>query len=194
MSVLFGRQELAFPVVLTWSDLTGLNVNDSCLSPMSRTRVYFDGQIEAGCHVELEGDSARHVGRVLRLRTGDSVTLFDGEGAEFDASIQVVGKSAVQLLVGDRLERDNASPLGIHLLQGVSRGERMDFVVQKATELGVARITPVMTEYCVVKLNAERARKRLDHWRGVAISASEQCGRNRLPDIDPPTGLRDWFG
>ena len=89
---------------------------------------------------------------------------------------------------------DAESPLEIHLLQGVSRGERMDLVIQKATELGVRRITPVMTGYGVVKLDPERALKKTAHWQGVAISACEQCGRNRLPQIEPPVALRNWMG
>lgn len=161
---------------------------------MPGTRLYFAGTIVAGDELTLEGDQARYVGRVLRLRPGDPITLFDGRGAEFSAVVVTSGKNTVQVSVGEQSPKDVESPLRVHLLQGISRGERMDFVIQKATELGVARITPVLTEYSVVKLEAKRAEKRLLHWRGVAVSACEQCGRNVLPQVDEAIGLRDWLG
>ena len=161
---------------------------------MSSTRLYLDAIIEPGSDLELTGDRARYVGRVLRLRKGDRLNLFDGRGGEYGADIIRTGKSSVVVQVIEAIETDVESPLDIHLLQGVSRGERMDVVVQKATELGIHRITPVQTEYTVVRLSGTRAEKRLAHWRGVAASACEQCGRNQLPGIDPITGLRDWLG
>jgi 16S rRNA (uracil1498-N3)-methyltransferase len=105
-----------------------------------------------------------------------------------------MSKSAVTLQLGNSREVGTESPLKIHLVQGISRGERMDFVVQKATELGVERITPVLTDYGVVKLDGERAVKRRDHWAGVAASACEQSGRTRPPAIDAPVLLKKWFG
>ena len=161
---------------------------------MSGTRIYFNGELVPGGHAELSGDSARYLSRVLRLRPGDDITIFNGAGGEFAATIESGGKQSITVRIGDEHARDVESPLDIHLLQGVSRGERMDFVIQKATELGVARITPVLTEYSVVKLDESRARKRLSHWRGVAVSACEQSGRNRLPVIDAPVPLRHWLG
>lgn len=142
----------------------------------------------------LNGDRARYLGRVLRLRVGDTITVFDGSGAEWAASISAMTKSTATLELGERREPATESPLRIHLVQGISRGERMDFVVQKATELGVARITPVLTEYGVVKLDDERATKRREHWEGVAASACEQSGRTCLPQIDEPLPLKNWFG
>jgi 16S rRNA (uracil1498-N3)-methyltransferase len=157
-------------------------------------RLYLDAVIQAGAGIELTGDRARYIGRVLRLRPGDPVTLFDGHDNEFTARIRSAGKSAVLLDVEELTGRSVESPLGVHLLQGISRGERMDFVMQKATELGVERITPIRTEYTVVRLSGARADKRVDHWRGVAASACEQCGRSRLPVVDAIIGLRDWLG
>jgi 16S rRNA (uracil1498-N3)-methyltransferase len=161
---------------------------------MPETRLYIDLPLAPGGTVELHDDRARYVSKVLRLRPGDRITLFDGRGAEYVSTIEALRKGVVTVAVVDRLEVIRESPLQIHLLQGVSRGERMDFVVQKATELGVARMTPVLTEYSVVKLNEKRAARKLTHWRGVAASACEQCGRNVLPLIDAPIALRNWMG
>ena len=147
-----------------------------------------------GESIELRGDTARYLGKVLRGRVGDAVTLFNGEGPEWHATITAFSKNQVTLAIGDSFEAGTESPLRIHLVQGISRGERMDFVVQKATELGVKRITPVLTEYGVVKLDDSRAAKRREHWQKIAINACEQCGRTRLPLIDAPLRLKDWFG
>ena len=147
-----------------------------------------------GGELVLEGDRARYLGRVLRLAVGDDIAVFNGEGGEWSARIDAMTKSTVTLSVGEQAEPGTESALKIHLVQGISRGERMDFVVQKATELGVKRITPVSTEYGVVKLDAARAEKRRDHWQSVATSACEQSGRTRLPLVDSPVALRDWFG
>ncbi len=147
-----------------------------------------------GASVVIDGDRARYLGRVLRLRIGDAITVFDGSGPEWPATIENMTKSSVTLQVGDSTEAGTESPLKIHLVQGVSRGERMDFVVQKATELGVKRITPVLAERGVVRLDARRAEKRREHWQKVAVSACEQCGRVRLPLVDSPMPLKAWFG
>ena len=161
---------------------------------MSVPRIFVDEVIQPHREIELADDRARYLGRVLRLGGGDAVTLFDGSGREFEAEIIVPGKNRVVVAVKAGADRNLESPLRIHLLQGISRGERMDVVVQKATELGVARITPLLTEYSVVKLDDKRAKKKLAHWLGVARSACEQCGRNVLPDIDEPMALRSWLG
>ena len=158
------------------------------------TRLFVSGQLINGTELILEGDRARYLGRVLRLRTGDEITVFNGEGPEWTASIDAMTKNTATLRIGDSREAGTESPLKIHLVQGISRGERMDFVVQKATELGVKRITPVLTEYGVVKLDETRKKKRRDHWESVAQSACEQSGRTRLPLIDAPITLKDWFG
>jgi len=161
---------------------------------MSKTRLFVESPLTAAAEIEITGEPARYVSRVLRLQSGDEVTLFDGSGAEFPAAVTRFRKDAVSLSVGERRDRNVESPLRIHLLQGISRGERMDFVMQKATELGVARITPLLTEYSVVRLDVERAEKRRQHWSGIARSACEQCGRNRVPQIGTPATLRQWLG
>ncbi len=161
---------------------------------MSLTRLFIDERLSAGATLRLDGDQARYVGRVLRLRPGDLLRVFNGDDGEFDAQLQKVTKSSAELLVEGPVESATESALKLHLVQGISRGERMDFVIQKATELGVKRITPVFTEYGVVKLDEKRAAKRRDHWQGVAESACEQSGRIRPPLIDAPVALNTWFG
>ena len=158
------------------------------------TRLFVSGALINGAEVELDGDRARYLGKVLRARVGDRVTVFNGEGPEWPATIIRIGKNAVVLGLGECNEAGTESSLKIHLVQGISRGERMDVVIQKATELGVKRITPVLTEYGVVKLDAERAEKRRNHWQKIANSACEQSGRTRLPLIDTPLPLKNWFG
>lgn len=159
-----------------------------------KTRLFVSGPLINGTEIELDGDRARYLGRVLRTRVGDAVSVFNGEGAEWSASITQISKTTVTLRLDDRHEAETESPLKIHLVQGISRGERMDFVVQNATELGVKRITPVLTEYSVVKLDGSRAEKRRDHWQKIAAGASEQSGRVRLPLIDIPMPLKNWLG
>jgi 16S rRNA (uracil1498-N3)-methyltransferase len=158
------------------------------------TRLFVSGALINAAEVEITGDQARYLGKALRSRVGDVVTLFNGEGPEWPATVSRIGKNSVSLLLGEAIETGTESPLKIHLVQGISRGDRMDIVVQKATELGVKRITPVLTEYGVVKLDTARASKRRDHWQSVAESACEQCGRTRLPLIDMPVTLKNWFG
>lgn len=151
-----------------------------------KPRVYVDVPLREGLSVELP-DSAQHHARVLRLREGEALVLFDGTGGEWDALL--VGKKKAQLEKHNPIERE--SPLSITLVQGVSSGERMDYTIQKAVELGVAAIQPLLTKKGVVRLEGKRAAARLDHWRRVAISACEQCGRNRIPEIRP---LLDFSG
>ena len=139
-------------------------------------------------------DLERYSGRYARPRFCVAISVFNGEGPEWPATITRISKSQVGLMLGESFEDSSESPLKIHLVQGISRGDRMDFVVQKATELGVKRITPVLTEYGVVKLDTARAEKRRDHWQKIANSACEQSGRTRLPLIDTPMPLKNWFG
>lgn len=141
----------------------------------------------------LEERPSRHLGGALRMQPGDELVLFDGRGGEYPATIAAVEKKAVHVTTGEHRDVEVESPLAIHLGIGLSRGERMDLVVQKATELGVATITPLFSERCEVKLKGDRAEKKLAHWRQVAISACEQCGRNRLPAINPPVNLAAWL-
>lgn len=153
-----------------------------------KPRVYIDEALREGQTVELP-DAAQHHARVLRLREGEALVLFDGTGGEWDAVL--VGRSAAQLGPKHAIERE--SPLSITLVQGVSSGERMDYTVQKAVELGVAVIQPLLTKKGVVRLQGKRAEARVEHWRRVAISACEQCGRNRIPEIRPLLDFYDYL-
>lgn len=159
-----------------------------------KTRLFVSGPLINGEVRDIGGDGARYLGRVLRARIGDRLTVFNGQGDEHEATIRQIGKDIVTLEIGERRHPETESPLTVHLAQGISRGERMDFVVQKATELGVTRITPVLTEYGMVRLDSRRADKRRKHWEQVAVSACEQCGRTRLPLIDAPIALKEWLG
>ena len=158
------------------------------------TRLFVSSALSNGVELELDGDRAKHLGKVLRARVGDTLTIFNGDGPEWPATITSISKSSINLALGMSIDPGTESPLKIHLVQGISRGDRMDFVVQKATELGVKRITPVLTEYGVVKLKSDRAEKRRDHWQKIANSACEQSGRTRQPLIDMPMPLKNWFG
>ena len=136
---------------------------------------------------------SRHVTRVLRLRSGDAVTLFNGDGSEYSAEIARIGKDAATLSVTGSRAVDREAPLAVILAQAVSGGERMDYTVQKAVELGVAGIQPLVSARSVVRLAGERAVKRLAHWQAVAIAACEQCGRNRVPRVEPPLEFHAWL-
>jgi len=158
---------------------------------MRVTRCYVDAELATGTSLRLSGDKSLHLVRVLRMRIGDEVTLFNGDGANYRAQITGVEKRAVEVSVEERLPLDNESPLDIHLLQGVARGDKMDLILQKATELGVRAMWPVITERTEVKLDAERAERRIAHWRGVVAAACEQSGRTRIPTLQEPTALHD---
>jgi len=159
---------------------------------MRLSRFFIDAPLSLGRH-SLPEASAHYISRVLRLSSGSAVQLFDGSGAEFRGELAEVGKKTVTVELQECLAGMLESPLRIHLGQGLSRGERMDWAIQKATELGVAQITPIVSERCEVRLNDERVDKRLAHWRQIAISACEQCGRSVLPLIHAPVSLRDWL-
>lgn len=161
---------------------------------MHRTRLFVRDDLAPNTELQLDTDRTRYLGRVLRLKAGDQVRVFNGKDGEFSATIVNITKAMSVLAIGERRETKSESSLKLHLVQGVSRGERMDFVVQKATELGVKRVSPVLTENGVVKLDAARAAKRRDHWQKIAESACEQCGRTRPPLIDTPMPLKNWFG
>ena len=161
---------------------------------MRQTRLYIEGEYGTGSELEVDAEKARYLGRVLRLRVGDPVIVFNGTGTAFSADIAAFSRSGAVLAVRDAVTMTSESPLKVHLVQGISRGERMDFVVQKATELGVKRITPLLTERGVVKLDSARAEKRRQHWQKVAASACEQSGRVRLPLLDAPEHLDAWLG
>jgi 16S rRNA (uracil1498-N3)-methyltransferase len=156
---------------------------------MRLTRVYTSGALPVPGTTSLEGAAAAHVTRVLRLRTGQALTLFNGDGWDCGGTIVAQRGGRVEVELATRCAGLPEPPLALTLLQGVARGERMDLVMQKATELGVARIVPVLAGRSVVRLDDRQARRRLEHWQSVTIAACEQCGRSRLPAVEPPRGL-----
>jgi 16S rRNA (uracil1498-N3)-methyltransferase len=151
----------------------------------SLTRLYFPAEIAAHGRCLLGPEQAHHVVRVLRLKAGDGVTLFDGRGGEY---------AAVALNVGERTSVDRESPLKVTLAQAISSADRMDYTIQKAVELGVARIQPLESSRSIVRLDAARAAKRVAHWQAVAVAACEQCGRNRVPEVTAVLPLSTWLG
>lgn len=158
---------------------------------MRLTRCHVDTGLSLGASLALPDAAANHLARVLRLREGDACVLFNGDGHDYDARITAISKRGVLAdIVGARAV-ENESPLRVTLLQGIARGEKMDLILQKATELGVSAILPVMAERTEVKLDAERAEKRVAHWHSVIASACEQSGRARLPALSPPPSLAD---
>ncbi len=158
---------------------------------MRLTRVYVDAPVTAGKRLLLEGSAANHLARVLRLRAGDALTIFNGRGGEFAARVDAFQKDSVAVSVEEYRAIDTESPVSLTLAQGISRGERMDWVIQKATELGASRIVPVFTKRSVVRLDEKQAERKLQHWRAIAIAACEQCGRNRIPELPQPVELYD---
>ncbi len=156
---------------------------------MRTTRIHVDADLVTGQDLLLPGAQSAHLLRVLRLRPGAVVTLFNGHGGEYTAELVAADKPGARLRVGAHAAVERESPLQLTLLQGVARGERMDFIVQKATELGVQTIVPLSCEFSVVRLDAAALQRRGAHWRTVAIAACEQCGRNRLPQLAPLADL-----
>ncbi|MDP2239912.1 MAG: 16S rRNA (uracil(1498)-N(3))-methyltransferase [Burkholderiales bacterium] len=159
----------------------------------SLTRIYFPGEILAHGECVLAPDQAHHVARVLRLAVGEAVVLFDGRGSEHSAVIKHIAKARVTLQVGESRAVDRESPLAVTLAQGISSGDRMDFTIQKAVELGVVAIRPLASHRSVVRLDAARALKRAAHWQAVAIAACEQCGRNTVPQVLPVMDFTGWL-
>ena len=153
---------------------------------MRLTRVYVPTSLAGLASLRLPEGPSGHLARVLRLEVGAAVTLFDGRGGEYAARITAIAKQGVSVSLGAQQAVERESQLSITLLQGISRGERMDLIVQKATELGVTRIRPLRTLRSSVKLDAGTATRKLEHWQSIAVSACEQSGRNRLPELLPP--------
>lgn len=157
------------------------------------TRLYVPLPLITGDHLDLPEDAAHHWTRVLRARVGDTAVLFDGAGTEADTTLQAVSKRGAQVLIGDVRQSANESPLHTHLGQVMSKGERLDYALQKAVELGVSEITLLTSERCELKLRGEeRADKKLAHWQRVMIGACEQSGRNTLPLLHGPISVADW--
>lgn len=157
------------------------------------TRLYVEAAIAPGAEVELDTEAAHHARTVLRLSAGDRIVLFDGRGGEYEAELVFVARAGVRARVGARAEVERESPLDLTLVQCVSRGERMDYTVQKAVELGVNRIVPVTSRRTVVRLDPARAAKRRQHWAGVVRHAAEQSGRTRVPELAEVTTFDAWL-
>ena len=161
---------------------------------MSSPRFYLNQPLAPGARFSLPPGPARHAARALRLAVGDAITLFNGRGGQYTARIERIHKDEVAVSVSDFTDIERESRLRVMLAQGISSGERMDYTLQKAVELGVATIQPVAAKRSVVKLAGERADKRVAHWQGVVASACEQCGRNQVPAVAPPLPLAHWLG
>ncbi|MCB1776714.1 MAG: 16S rRNA (uracil(1498)-N(3))-methyltransferase [Candidatus Competibacteraceae bacterium] len=156
-------------------------------------RFYLSAPLATGMTARLSGSAFGHAVRVLRLKPGAPLTLFNGAGGAFAATLQEVGKREAWVQVREALPGEVESPLRVTLAQGVSRGEKMDYTLQKAVELGVAAIQPLFTERSGVDLTGERLARKVEHWRSIVIGACEQCGRNRLPALQEPRSLTDWL-
>ena len=159
------------------------------MQAVTTPRIYYPGTLAAGGTVTLPADAAGHVARVLRLGEGDEIILFNGDGLDHSGRIKTLRRQSVEVLIGSSCVPQRESSLGMVLLQGLCRGSRMDTVIQKATELGVHRVQPVITQRSIVKLTGERATRKLDHWLGVARAACEQSGRTVMPEVDRPAPL-----
>jgi 16S rRNA (uracil1498-N3)-methyltransferase len=149
--------------------------------------------LSAGASLALPPGAARHV-QVLRMQPGDALTLFDGAGGEYTATVERMGRSDVAVTVGAHLPVEREAPRAVHLAVGMPANERMDWLVEKATELGVASIQPLATAHGVLRLSGERAEKKRAHWEAIAVAACEQCGRNRVPVIHPVQPFAGWLG
>lgn len=160
---------------------------------MRVNRIYCPSPLSEEIEVDLTPAGAYHVARVLRMRVGAPLVVFDGNGGEYRAEIVHISGGAVRVKLTQRTAGVAESPLKITLVQGVSRGERMDWTLQKATELGASAIAPVLTARSVVRLDEKQAAKKQEHWRGIVIAACEQCGRTRIPTVSTPTTLKNYL-
>jgi len=155
-------------------------------------RFYCPAPLDAGQTIELTAGAARHA-QVLRLQPGARITLFNGAGGEFDALVQHMGRIEVRVQITQHRAVEREARREVHLVVGMPANERMDWLVEKATELGAASIQPVVAERSVLKLKAERAARKQAHWQGIAVAACEQCGRNRVPAVFQVMGLGEWL-
>ncbi len=161
---------------------------------MSPPRFYLDQPLASGARFTLPPGPARHAARALRLSEGSLITLFNGSGGEYEARIERIHRDDVAVSIAGHRAVERESRLRVMLAQGISSGERMDYTLQKAVELGITAIQPLATRRSVVKLAGERSERRVAHWQGVVASACEQCGRNTLPPVAQPLALANWLG
>jgi len=157
-----------------------------------RPRIYTSEQLALNTCLDLDSQASTHLIKVLRLNTGAELRLFNGDGCEYLAHIIVANKKNAQVEVSEVISTDPKVKFPLHLGQVVSKGDRMDFTIQKATELGITDITPLWSERCDVRLKGERLEKKMEHWKKVAISACEQSGRNHIPTIHPAMTYHEW--
>lgn len=155
-------------------------------------RFYLPQSLAAGANISLPENLARHI-QVLRLKEGDEVTLFNGAGGEFTATLTTIDKKRASALVGAFSPREVEPPFAVTLAQALPEASKMDWIIEKAVELGAAAIQPLAAQRSVVKLSGERAEKRHAHWQGIIVAASEQCGRNRLATLEPLTDFSRWI-
>ncbi len=160
---------------------------------MANLRFYTNSPLQINTIVQLSESAAAHAGKALRLEAGDEAILFNGDGFDYRCTLTSVKKNAVSAQIIGAEKVNSESPLDITLLQAISSGDRMDFTIQKTVELGVRQIQPINSQRSVVKLNAERAEKRTEHWQNIAISACEQSGRAFVPKVLPPLALDKWL-
>lgn len=163
------------------------------IAPMNSPRFFCDSPLGPGARLDLPDDVARHAVRVLRLPPGASLTLFDGRGGEYPSVISSITKERVSVTVQGWEDVERESPLELTLVQAIQAADKMDYTIQKAVELGISAIQPVASKRSVVKLSGERQQKRESHWQSVAVSACEQCGRNRVPPVAPVQALDRWL-
>jgi len=155
-------------------------------------RIFTDQSLQPGNRVMLQGEQAHYITRVLRVSLGQSIVVFNGDGSDYVAEVSQTGRAAVELFLHGREPACAESPLCITLVQAISRGERMDWSLQKATELGVSAVQPVFTERTEVRIPADKLENRMRHWRRVTVSACEQSGRARLPELLTPVDVLEW--
>lgn len=160
---------------------------------MSISRIFQPIELTINSTIQLDEAATHHVARVLRAKVANYLTLFNGEGGEYQGIITLINKKSVTVEIKKFIDREVESPLELYLAQGISRGEKMDFTIQKAVELGVKKIIPLITERCNVKLDEERREKRLQHWSSIIIGACEQSGRNTIPEISVPQAFETFL-
>ena len=160
---------------------------------MTMPRIHCDLRLGPGAQFALDADAAQHVAKSLRLKAGDAIVVFDGRGGEYEATIQRIDRDRVDVKVGALRDAERESTLAIGLVQGLPEADKMDWIIQKAAELGAAWIQPVTCERSVVRLSGERAARREAHWRRVAVAATEQSGRTRVAEVRPTLNFMSWI-
>ncbi len=160
---------------------------------MRTHRLFVTQPLSSGSLITLDEKASHYLGKVLRVKVGHSVNVFNGEGGSFEAGVSSVSKKTVSLQLGAFNPENNMPARKLHIAVGVSKGDKMDWLVQKATELGAFSIQPLLTEFCDVKLSEERFQKKINHWQQIAISSSEQCERNLVPEVLPQRKMDDWL-